>query len=221
MSTQRNTVKLDVGGMTCRSCAMRVEKKLNKLEGVTATVNYATERATVDAPADLDVQSLIDTVKKTGYSASVHAAGGGHDHEGLHGAASMLRRLRGSAALAIPVVLLSMIPALQFDYWQWLALALATPVVLWGAYPFHKAAWTNARHGAATMDTLVSVGVGAAYLWSLWALFLGAAGMRGMTMQLTWLAKNSGHDEIYPEVASAVTVFILAGHYIEAHAQTQ
>jgi Cu+-exporting ATPase len=214
-------IKLDVGGMTCTSCAMRVEKKLNKLDGVTATVNYATERATVEAPAEVDVQTLIDTVKKTGYSASVHTAGGGHDHDGLHGAASMLRRLQVSAALAVPVVLLSMIPALQFDYWQWLALALATPVVLWGAYPFHKAAWTNARHGAATMDTLVSVGVGAAYLWSLWALFVGDAGMTGMKMQLTWLAKNSGHDEIYLEVASAVTVFILAGHYLEANAKTQ
>jgi Cu+-exporting ATPase len=216
-------IKLDVGGMTCTSCAMRVEKKLNKLDGVTATVNYATERATIEGPADLDVQTLIDTVKKTGYSASVRGAGeqGHAEHGGLHGAASMLRRLRGSAALAVPVVLLSMIPALQFDYWQWVALALATPVVVWGAYPFHKAAWTNARHGAATMDTLVSVGVGAAYLWSLWALFIGNAGMTGMKMQLTWLAKNSGQDEIYLEVASAVTVFILAGHYLEANAKTQ
>jgi Cu+-exporting ATPase len=216
------TVKLDVGGMTCTSCAMRVEKKLNKLDGVTATVNYATERATVETQPEVDVQTLIDTVKKTGYTASEHAAGAEHhDHGGLHGAASMLRRLRISAALAVPVVLLSMIPALQFDYWQWIALALATPIVVWGAYPFHKAAWTNARHGAATMDTLVSVGVGAAYLWSLWALFIGDAGMTGMKMQLTWLAKNSGHDEIYLEVASAVTVFILAGHYLEANAKTQ
>ena len=223
MSVHKNTVKLDVGGMTCTSCAMRVEKKLNKLDGVTATVNYATERATVEAPEGVDVQTLIDTVKKTGYTASVRTSDhmGHAEHGGLHGAASMLRRLRVSAALALPVVLLSMIPALQFDYWQWVALALATPVVLWGAYPFHKAAWTNARHGAATMDTLVSVGVGAAYLWSLWALFIGDAGMRGMTMQLTWLARNTGHDEIYLEVASAVTVFILAGHYLEANAKTQ
>ncbi|MCW2801673.1 MAG: cadA, partial [Aeromicrobium sp.] len=216
------THKLDVGGMTCTSCAMRVEKKLNKLDGVTATVNYATERATIETATDVDVQTLIDTVKKTGYTASMHSPEAGHhEHGGLHGAASMLRRLRVSAALAVPVVLLSMIPALQFDYWQWAALALATPVVLWGAYPFHKAAWTNARHGAATMDTLVSVGVGAAYLWSLWALFIGDAGMTGMKMQLTWLARNSGHDEIYLEVASAVTVFILAGHYLEANAKTQ
>jgi Cu+-exporting ATPase len=227
------THKLDIGGMTCTSCAMRVEKKLNKLDGVSASVNYATEKATVEAGDDVEVQTLIDTVAKTGYSAKVrppaghastgaeddeHSAHGGHD---LHGAASMLRRLKVSAALTIPVVVLSMIPALQFDNWQWLALTLASPVVVWGAYPFHRAALVNARHGAATMDTLVSVGVGAAYLWSLWALFIGDAGMTGMKMEVTWLAKNGGHDEIYLEVASAVTVFILAGHYLEANAKKQ
>jgi len=218
-----STVKLDITGMTCTSCAMRVEKKLNKLEGVSATVNYATEKATVDAPADVDLQTLIDTVAKTGYSAAVRAEGHArtHDHEGLHGAASMLRRLKVSTVLAVPVVLLSMIPALQFDYWQWVALALTTPVVVWGAYPFHKAALTNARHGAATMDTLVSVGVGAAYLWSLWALIFGNAGVIGMKMQFEWLASGSHTNEIYLEVASAVTVFILAGHYLEANAKKQ
>lgn len=133
----------------------------------------------------------------------------------------MLRRLRISAALAVPVAVLSMVPAWQFDGWQWLALALATPVVVWGAYPFHRAAWTNARHGAVTMDTLVSVGVGAAYLWSLWALFIGDAGMTGMKMSFSFLPPASGHDEIYLEVASAVTVFILAGHYLEASAKTK
>ncbi|MEO6605252.1 MAG: copper-translocating P-type ATPase, partial [Aeromicrobium sp.] len=142
-------------------------------------------------------------------------------HEGLHGAASMLRRLKISTALAVPVVVLSMVSSLQFDYWQWVALAFATPVVTWGAYPFHRAALVNARHGAATMDTLVSVGVGAAYLWSVWALFVGDAGMAGMRMDFTWLASSGGHDEIYLEVASAVTVFILAGHYLEANAKTQ
>jgi Cu+-exporting ATPase len=236
-SHKTNTVKLDIGGMTCTSCATRVEKKLNKLEGVSASVNYATEKATVEARDDVDVQTLIDTVAKTGYSANVRPKGGhpstgpgssGHEmhseHEGhgeLHGAASMLRRLKVSALLTVPVVLLSMIPALQFDNWQWLALTLASPVVVWGAYPFHHAALINARHGAATMDTLVSVGVGAAYLWSLWALFIGDAGMTGMKMEITWLAKNGGHDEIYLEVASAVTVFILAGHYLEANAKKQ
>jgi len=218
-----STVKLDIAGMTCTSCAMRVEKKLNKLEGVSATVNYATEKATVDAPADVNVQTLIDTVAKTGYSAAVRREGDAptHEHQGLHGAASMLRRLKVSTVLAVPVVLLSMIPALQFDYWQWLALALASPVVIWGAYPFHKAAWTNARHGAATMDTLVSVGVGAAYLWSLWALFFGNAGMIGMKMEFAWFASGSHTNEIYLEVASAVTVFILAGHFLEANAKKQ
>ncbi len=223
------THKLDIGGMTCTSCAMRVEKKLNKLDGVTATVNYATEKASIEAGDDVDVQTLIDTVAKTGYSAKVrppagheHAPEMDHsDHEGLHGAASMLQRFKISGLLTIPVVLVSMIPALQFDNWQWLVFALASPVVIWGAYPFHKAAWTNARHGAATMDTLVSVGVGAAYLWSVWALFFGDAGMAGMTMEFTWLASSGGHDEIYLEVASAVTVFILAGHYLEANAKKQ
>ena len=223
------SVKLDIGGMTCTSCAMRVEKKLNKLEGVSASVNYATEKATVEVDGDVEVQTLIDTVAKTGYSASVRppagqspdTGAGSPDHDGLHGAASMLRRLRVSAALAIPVVVLSMVPAWQFDDWQWLALVLASPVVLWGAYPFHRAAWVNARHGAATMDTLVSVGVGAAYLWSLWALFIGDAGATGMTMQFSLLPAGSGHDELYLEVASAVTVFILAGHYLEASAKSK
>ncbi|MET0928807.1 MAG: heavy metal translocating P-type ATPase [Aeromicrobium sp.] len=221
------TVRLDIAGMTCTSCAMRVEKKLNKLEGVSATVNYATEKATVEVEDGVEVQTLIDTVARTGYSASVPAppmGGGDHDHEdhgGLHGAASMLQRLRVSAALAVPVVVLSMVPAWQFDNWQWLALALASPVVVWGAYPFHRAAWVNARHGAATMDTLVSVGVGAAWLWSLWALFVGDAGMTGMTMTFSILPSDSGHDEIYLEVAAAVTVFILAGHYLEASAKTK
>ena len=223
------SVKLDIGGMTCTSCAMRVEKKLNKIEGVSATVNYATEKATVELDGDVEVETLIETVAKTGYSASVRPPAGqqrdapteSHDHEGMHGAAAMLQRLRISAALAIPVVVLSMVPAWQFDNWQWLALALASPVVVWGAYPFHRAAWVNARHGAATMDTLVSVGVGAAYLWSLWALFIGDAGVPGMTMQFSLLPSGGGHDELYLEVASAVTVFILAGHYLEASAKSK
>ncbi len=226
-STSRHV--LDVRGMTCTSCAARVEKKLNRLDGVTASVNYATEKATVEAPAGLDPQTLLDTVAATGYSASVrdphqrHGAGhdghdmGGMHHSGLHGAASMKRRAIVSGLLTVPLVVLSMVPAAQFDYWQWVALALATPVVVWGAYPFHSAAWTNARHGAATMDTLVSVGVLAAYLWSLWALFLGDAGMVGMTMRLSWT--GGGHDEIYLEAAAAVTTFVLAGHYLEADAK--
>ena len=223
-----NTIKLDIGGMTCSSCAMRVEKKLNKIDGVSASVNYATEKATVEAPESVTVDDLIETVKKTGYSANVRPMAGaaidqpkpGEAHD-MHNASALLRRLKISAALSLPVLLLSMIPQFQFDNWQWLALTLASPVVTWGAWPFHQAAWTNARHGAATMDTLVSIGVGAAYLWSLWALFIGEAGMIGMTMHFEWLAKGSGAHEIYLETAAVVTVFILAGHYLEANAKTQ
>ena len=223
--TDRTTTRLDISGMSCSSCATRIEKKLNRLDGVEASVNYATERATVHAGAGVDPQLLIDTVESTGYSARVRDPGGsahaghGSDHGGLHGVASMRRRLIGSAVLAVPVVLLSMIPALQLDYWQWATLALATPVVLWGAWPFHRSALMNARQGAATMDTLVSLGVGAAYLWSLWALVLGEAGQIGMTMRWTWLAQGAGSHEIYLEVAAAVTVFVLAGHYLEAGAK--
>jgi Cu+-exporting ATPase len=216
------TIRLDIGGMTCTSCAMRVEKKLNKLDGVTASVNYATEKATIGLADGAELQTVIDTVAKTGYSATVPSddPAPADGHGDLHGASSMLQRLRVSAILAVPVVILSMVPAWQFDHWQWLALTLASPVVVWGAYPFHRAAWINARHGAATMDTLVSVGVGAAYLWSLWALFIGDAGMTGMTMTFSLLPGDTGHDEIYLEVAAAVTVFILAGHYLEASAKT-
>ncbi|MEH3034825.1 MAG: heavy metal translocating P-type ATPase [Aeromicrobium erythreum] len=217
------THRLDIEGMSCTSCAARIEKKLNRLDGVEASVNYATEKATVRASEDVDPQTLLDVVERTGYSARVHdpsADHAGHEgHGGLHSAESMRRRLVVSSLLAVPVVLLSMVPALQFDLWQWVVLALATPVVLWGAYPFHWSAAINARHGTATMDTLVSVGVGAAYLWSLWALFLGEAGERGMRMRWTWLAQGAGSHEIYLEVAAAVTVFVLAGHYLEADAK--
>ncbi|GAA1745405.1 heavy metal translocating P-type ATPase [Aeromicrobium alkaliterrae] len=219
-----STTRLDIGGMTCTACATRVEKKLNKLEGVEATVNYATERATVRAEEDVDVQQLIDVVERTGYTARVrdphgHGPDHGADHGGLHGVASMRRRLVVSAVLTVPVVLLSMVPALQIDYWQWICLALATPVVAWGAWPFHRSALLNARQGAATMDTLVSVGVSAAFLWSVWALVLGEAGHIGMTMRWTWLAQGAGSHEIYLEVAAAVTVFVLGGHYLEAAAK--
>ena len=221
-------VKLDIAGMTCASCAMRIEKKLNKIEGVSASVNYATEKATVEALDSVTLDDLIETVRKTGYTATERLRTGHHDNGGasaeghdLHGASALLQRVKISAALSLPVLMLSMIPAFQFDNWQWLALMLASPVVTWGAWPFHKAAWTNARHGAVTMDTLVSIGVGAAYVWSLWALFIGDAGMTGMKMHFEWLAKGSGRDEIYLETAAVVTVFILAGHYLEANAKKQ
>lgn len=217
-------VELDIGGMTCASCANRIERKLNRLPGVEATVNYATEKARVRASGSTDVATLISTVESAGYTATVPAPPGSDEAEGaepVRDEVSALRqRLLMSAALALPVTLLSMIPALQFTNWQWLALALAAPVATWGAWPFHRAAWINARHGAATMDTLISVGVLAAFGWSLYALFFGMAGMPGMTMSWNLFPEpGSGRHEIYLEVAAAVTVFILAGRYFEARSK--
>ncbi|WP_445152814.1 heavy metal translocating P-type ATPase [Baekduia sp. Peel2402] len=208
--------------MTCASCANRIERKLNKLDGVNATVNYATERAAVEFDPDaVAPEQLVDAVRAAGYDATLPAAPGddsADDDATADDALAPLRtRLIVSAALGLPVLLLSMIPPLQFDNWQWLALQLATPVALWGAWPFHRAALTNLRHGAATMDTLVSVGVLAAWGWSLYALFLGDAGMTGMTMSLSFT--GSGGDELYLETAAAVTVFLLAGRYFEARAK--
>lgn len=219
-------LNLEIGGMTCASCATRIERKLNRIEGVTATVNYATEKARVHA-IGVDTATLIAAVAAAGYTATEPApprasattdAAPPVDRE----AAELRFRLIVSATLAVPVALLSMIPALQFTNWQWLALTLASPVVVWGAWPFHRAAATNARHGAATMDTLISVGVIAAFGWSLYALFLGTAGMPGMHMTFAFIGRSaSGTNDIYLEVASAVTVFILAGRYIEARAKKQ
>ncbi|MFC5929288.1 copper-translocating P-type ATPase [Cryobacterium melibiosiphilum] len=229
-------VDLRIGGMTCASCAARIEKKLNRMPGVEASVNYATEKAHVSVPAGTTVADAIATIEATGYTAVVPApvhpsptsagpapvdasAPGSETGDGAE-AAALLSRLRVSAALALPVALLSMIPALQFDNWQWLALTLAAPVAIWGAWPFHRAAWLNARHGAATMDTLVSLGVLAALGWSLYALFFGMAGMTGMTMSFHLVAEpGGGANEIYLEVAAAVTVFLLAGRYAEARAK--
>ncbi|WIE64297.1 heavy metal translocating P-type ATPase [Curtobacterium sp. MCLR17_036] len=217
-------VELDITGMTCASCANRIERKLGKLPGVTATVNYATEKAQVqvadDGAAGADV--LIAAVQAAGYGAAVPAPPAVDDAPRDDDAADPLRRrLVVSAVLAVPVVVLSMVPALQFPDWQWLALTLAAPVAVWGALPFHRAAWVNARHGAATMDTLVSVGVLAAFGWSLYALFLGDAGTTGMHMTFSWFATDPEATDLYLEVATAVTVFILAGRYMEARAKTQ
>lgn len=221
-------VELQIGGMTCASCAARVEKKLNRMDGVTATVNFATEKAKVTYPAGIQVADLIATVVKTGYTAeeppppqppAETAPGAAKDAEDPE-LTAYRERFTVSALLALPVVLLSMIPALQFDNWQWLCLTLAAPVVVWGALPFHRAAWTNARHGAATMDTLVSVGTLAAFGWSLWALFFGDAGMTGMhdEFRLT-VSRMDGASTIYLEVASGVVAFILLGRYLEARAK--
>ncbi|WP_432119982.1 heavy metal translocating P-type ATPase [Streptomyces sp. bgisy032] len=216
-------VELLIGGMTCASCAARVEKKLNRMDGVTATVNYATEKARIAYPAGIEVADLIATVVKTGYTAEEPAppreetpAADEADPE----LAALAGRLAVCAALALPVVLLAMVPALQFDNWQWLSLTLAAPVVVWGGLPFHRAAWTNARHGAAIMDTLVSVGTLAAFGWSLWALFLGDAGMPGMRhpFELT-VSRGDGASAIYLEVAAGVTAFILLGRYLEARSK--
>ena len=218
-------VELAIGGMTCASCAARVAKKLSKLEGVTATVNFATGIARVSFPAALPAADPILAVEQAGYTAALPAPPGrepaavaGEEDETGETAGSRLRLLV-SLALAIPVVALAMIPALQFRNWQWACLALASPVAVWGAWPFHRAAIVNARHGAATMDTLVSVGVTAAYLWSVYALFFGAAGRAGAHMSVAWLARGSGTGAIYLDVAAGVTVFILLGRYLEARAK--
>jgi Cu+-exporting ATPase len=205
--------------MTCASCAARIEKRLNRMTGVEASVNYATEKAVVSAPAGVDVQALIDEVVKTGYTAVVPAPPAdepGDLRDADPELTSLRQRLIGSIVLSAPVVLLAMIPALQFTYWQWASLALAAPVVVWGAWPFHRAAWINLRHGAATMDTLISLGVSAAFLWSLYALFFGTAGMPGMTHAFEWsVTPGDGAGDIYLEVAAGVTTFVLAGRYFE------
>ena len=217
-------VELLVGGMTCASCSARIEKKLNRMPGVEASVNYATEKASVFIPGGTTVEQAIAVIEETGYTAErprpPEAEAPGALTEQDREVAGLRQRLILSAVLAAPVLLLSMIPPLQFTNWQWLALTLAAPVALWGAWPFHRAAWTNLRHGAATMDTLISIGVLAALGWSLFALFFGTAGMPGMTMNFSLTANpEGGASEIYLEVASAVTVFILAGRYFEARAK--
>jgi P-type Cu+ transporter len=213
-------VELLIGGMTCASCAARVEKKLNRMDGVTATVNYATEKARVSYPAGVEVADLVATVVKTGYTAEEPAPPAEEPSRDDPELTALRQRLLVSVALAVPVVALSMVPALQFDNWQWLALTLASPVVVWGAWPFHRAAWTNIRHAAATMDTLVSVGTLAAFGWSLWALFLGDAGMPGMRERFELTAGGmDGASTIYLEVAAGVTAFILLGRYLEARAK--
>ncbi|MEC4020096.1 heavy metal translocating P-type ATPase [Streptomyces sp. H27-D2] len=263
-------VELVIGGMTCASCAARVEKKLNRMEGVTATVNYATEKARVDFGGGVRVADLIATVRKTGYTAEPPApaapepetepetepepgpsgtSGTNTDSTDTGGAntgstdagstdtgspsgtpppshpadpelSALRQRLTVSALLAAPVILMAMAPSLQFDDWQWLSLTLAAPVVVWGALPFHRAAWTNARHGAATMDTLVSLGTLAAFGWSLWALFFGDAGMPGMRHGFDFtVSRTDGSSAIYLEAAAGVTAFILLGRYLEARSK--
>jgi P-type Cu+ transporter len=219
-------VELLISGMTCASCANRIEKNLNKLDGVTATVNYATEKAKVTYGAEVTPEDLIATVEKTGYTAELPQprpeVARGEEDGVLQPVRSLRRRLFVSAALTAPVVAMAMVPALQFQYWQWLSLTLAAPVVVWGGAPFHRAAWTNLRHGAATMDTLVSLGTLAAFGWSLYALFWGTAGTPGMVhpFELT-IERSDGSGNIYLEAAAGVTTFILAGRYFEARSRRQ
>ena len=213
-------LELPITGMTCASCAVRVEKRLNRLEGVKAHVNYATEKATVAFDRDaVSEDDLIAAVEAAGYQA-VRPVADETTAEAPDETAPLRFRLIVSAILSTPVLLMAMISAFQFENWQWLSLNLATPVVLWGAWPFHRAAWINLRHGTATMDTLVSVGVLAAWLWSVYALFLGEAGMNGMKMPFELIPEaGAGIDHIYLEVAAVVTTFILAGRYFEARAK--
>jgi Cu+-exporting ATPase len=220
--TKGERLELPIEGMTCSSCAGRVEKSLNKLDGVEATVNFATERATVSFdPERVAPEELVGAVEKVGYAASLPSPDADEDEApAADPTAALRRRLVFSAALSLPVLLVSMIEPLQFENWQWLVLQLATPVVLWGGWPFHKAAWQNLRHGAATMDTLISIGTLSALGWSLYALFIGDAGMPGMTMPFELVSeRGAGADEIYLEVAAVVTTFILAGRYFEARAK--
>jgi len=224
MHVAESGIELEIGGMTCASCANRIERKLNKLDGVSASVNYATEKAKVTAPEGYDPQLLVAEVEKSGYTAALPTppsargarSGGADDSTPDLELIALRQRLIGSVVLSVPVIAMAMIPALQFTYWQWLSLALAAPVIVWGAWPFHKAAWANLKQGAATMDTLISMGTSAAFLWSLYALFLGTAGMPGMThpFELT-ISPSDGAATIYLEVGAGVTMFLLAGRYFE------
>ncbi|HEX6232908.1 MAG TPA: heavy metal translocating P-type ATPase [Jiangellaceae bacterium] len=229
MTTERiqsATTELDlqIGGMTCASCAARIEKKLNRVEGVTASVNFATEKARVSYPENISVEDLIGVVEQTGYSAELPAPSAGTATTAEEAEPDTTRepriRLLVSAALAAPVVAMAMVPAFQFTYWQWLSLALAAPVLVWGGLPFHRATWANLKHGTATMDTLISMGTLAAFAWSVYALFFGTAGEPGMThpFSLT-LTRTAEADNIYLEVAAGVTTFILAGRYFEARSK--
>ena len=227
----RPSIELEIGGMTCASCANRVERKLNKLPGTTALVNYATEKAQVTSEDDtVSVADLVAAVEAAGYTARVPAPVESVDEDTDEdidedideddATRSLRQRLLATLALSVPVVALAMVPAWQFEYWQWASLTLAAPVAVWGAWPFHRAAWANARHGATTMDTLVSLGVMASFGWSLWALFLGTAGTPGMThpFELS-IQRTDGAGNIYLEATAGVTTFLLAGRWFEARSK--
>ncbi|MEO6628237.1 MAG: heavy metal translocating P-type ATPase, partial [Aquihabitans sp.] len=213
------TDDLQIVGMTCSSCASRIERRLNKLDGVEATVNYATEAARITAPTSVSRQDLVDQVEAAGYHVVAAEPAGEKKQDN---ATALRHRLLVSTALTMPVFFLAMVPALQFDHWQWISLTLASPVVIWGGWPFHQAAWANLRHGAATMDSLISVGTLSAYGWSLYALLFTPAGDDGMRMTFDLVpARGSGAHEIYLEVAAVVIVLILAGRWFEERAKRQ
>ncbi|MDN5756922.1 MAG: heavy metal translocating P-type ATPase [Tomitella sp.] len=224
-----NQVELAIAGMTCASCANRIERKLNKLDGVSATVNYTTEKAKVTYDNGVDQSALVDTVEQAGYSAALprtttpdgaDGAGGAHEDDADAPVRALRDRVIIAAVLSVPVIAMAMIPALQFTNWQWLSLTLAAPVIVWAGYPFHKATWTNLKHGTATMDTLISMGTGAALLWSLYALFFGTAGEPGMTHPFEFtISRSDGAGNIYLEVGAGVVTFILLGRYFEARSK--
>ncbi|MFX0539609.1 heavy metal translocating P-type ATPase [Ornithinimicrobium sp. Y1847] len=222
-------VELSIGGMTCASCANRIEKKLNKLEGINASVNYATEKASITAPEGYDTQLLISEVEKTGYTAQLPIPKGdkpsdsAEDESGEDAEIRVLKqRLIGAALLSVPVIAMAMIPALQFDYWGFASLVLAAPVVVWAGWPFHKAAWANLKHGAATMDTLISVGTTSALIWSIIALFFGTAGQPGVVHPFEFtISRSDGLGHIYLEVGAGVITFILLGRYFEKRSKRQ
>jgi Cu+-exporting ATPase len=212
-----HTIELDVQGMTCASCAARIEKKLNRLEGVNATVNYATEKATVHAGKGTTTQTLIQAIEQTGYHATLPA-------ESLRDPDLELRQLRRRliicAVLSLPVIMIAMVPAWQFPWWQWVSFALAGIVVIWGAWPFHRATLLNLQHGNATMDTLISIGTLAAFGWSAYALLFGAAGEIGFTHPFELrLVRHASTANLYLEAAVGITTFLLLGRYLEARAK--
>ena len=211
------TIELDVQGMTCASCATRIEKKLNRLEGVNATVNYATEKATVHAGKGTSAQTLIETIEKTGYHATLPSDSQRDPDQELR---QLRRRLMICAVLSLPVIMISMVPAWQFPWWQWVSFALACVVVTWGAWPFHRATLLNLQHGNATMDTLISIGTLAAFGWSAYALLFGAAGEIGFTHPFEFrLVRHAPTANLYLEAAVGITTFILLGRYLEARAK--
>jgi len=218
---ERRSAELAIGGMTCASCSARIEKKLNKMDGVTAAVNFATEKASVSFPPAVSPEDLISVVEQAGYTAALPVPRAAESRPAAEPdeTAGLRQRLLVSLILAVPVVVLAMVPALQFRNWQWLSLALAAPVAVWGAWPFHRAALVSARHRAATMDTLISAGVTAAFAWSVYALLFTGAGMPGMRMSFTMLAQHAGTSGIYLDAAAGVTVLILLGRYLEARAK--